>query len=121
MARKRTSTDPIELMERLTGLKFAEVVERVAALSPREFELFSLLGECESIEAIKSRMGDITTPRLTYIRRHLFLKLGDERHMSAMYWLFRVGNEIRPDLLDQARRRRELPAKKDVKNLEEWR
>jgi DNA-binding CsgD family transcriptional regulator len=121
MARKATSTDPVELMERLSGLKFAAVVERIAALSPQEFDVFRLLGECETTGSMMAQLGGISQQRLAYLRRRVLREFGTDRHLIAAFWLFRVGSEIRPEALDEARKRRDVPAPKEVKTLEEWR
>jgi DNA-binding CsgD family transcriptional regulator len=122
MARKTSGAtiDTIALMERLTGLDFATIVERIATLSEREYEAFLLMGQGETNDAIKARLG-ISDRNLAYLRSRVMLKLQAERQLGALYWLFRIGNELRPDMLDEARRKQNAPVRKEVKELEDWR
>ena len=94
------------LMEHLTGLTYDDVAKRFANLTPREFEVVEqMLGLGKKSTQIAAELG-ISSKTLDIHRQNVGRKLGIKNHNAwgRVYWLFRIGNEFHPEILEGYRR-----------------
>ena len=94
----------IVFMESLTGIKNADLVQKLATLTQREFEVFEAVSMGERTQAAADELGlaasTLAIHRAMAIRK---LKTKGINALVHSFWMYRICNEFHPDMLKAAR------------------
>jgi DNA-binding CsgD family transcriptional regulator len=98
----------IVLLESLTGLKYEAIARRIASLTDREIQVLDeMIGLGKKNSQIAADLG-ICMSTLNIHRQNIARKLGlkTSNAWGRLYWLYRVANELYPEVLTEYRSRR---------------
>lgn len=97
----------LEFLESQTQLNYAEVAEKAAWLTPREWAVLNEMAMGVKNREIATRLG-ISSKTLDIHRANIGKKLGvnSANQYGRVAWLLKLANELYPDILIQAQEKR---------------